>query len=130
MAHLHIEKPLAVEGLRLFHAPLHDHAEAVPGLAVARRTEDIVSFLPPLQHFDRHRSREIRGKRAVDFARVEMLVQPQVAPGNGPRHRGTHRTPIAEEVALLEGLGARLIVHVLPAGRRGGKAKDAQDTGV
>ena len=59
-----------------------------------------------------------------------MLVQPQVAPGYGTFHGGTHRAPVAEEVALLEGLGARLVVHVLAAGRRDGQAQDAQEAGV
>jgi hypothetical protein len=115
-----------------------NHPVAIPSASVADRTINIESLAAALEQrapqngavglFVRRRKparvpgvdrlvggvRDLTDKPPLLFAGVEELVVTESAARDGPLHQRPGREPVAEEVALLQRLIPRLVVHVEP----------------
>src|SRR6185503_7510047 len=111
-----IAQPLfAVRG-GLPESTLDDHAVTDAGAPVTRRAEHVVAFLPACHDAGGHRHREHGRKLPRDLAGVEQFVFTEIASWDGVRDERAGRTPARKELARLERLIARRVVHVLPTG--------------
>ena len=97
------QEPIVVQRRRAAEAPLHDHAVAVAGPTVARRTKDVEALLPARNRPGRDRKRE-SGRQASrpDLAGVEQRVVVEAPRAHGAAQR-PRRALVAEEGRLRAG---------------------------
>src|SRR5262249_20086587 len=116
-----------VEGRRPAVTALHDHAVAVAGLSVAGRAVDPIALLAAREQVGGDRQRRRLHGLAVRLAGVEDRVFLEVAARDGAFDERRGRAPVAEEVGERVRLVARLVVHVLAAGRHGTREQRGHD---
>jgi hypothetical protein len=114
----HLPEPIAVERLRLRIPSLHDHAAAAAGAVVAGRAVDVETFLSAIQHFLRHRERQLVDEEGAVLAGEERRVGLKRAARNRALDERSGARRVREERALPKRPVLRLVVHVLPAGCR------------
>src|SRR5207247_4706643 len=90
------ETVLVVRGRMAITAANH-HAVTLAGAAVARRAEDVESFVAALHHLVVDRKWKDGGVRAVDLAGVEQRVVSQLSARHRACDEGTGRTLIGEK---------------------------------
>jgi len=106
-----------VIGRRLAEAALHDYAVAIAETAVAGGTIDIESLLTTQKVFASDLKRKRVYVLTIYLSGKASGVDAQMAAGDRSLYFRTGRATVSEKLSSGERFIARLVVHILAAGR-------------